>query len=380
MGDFNVSCGASGISMSNNEVVLVPLVPTYRYAPGTLRHIRDGMMSMPGSIIVSNEGCRVFFVPLTLPIFGTLDSYGHLENIEQNVNTECIEKHFDMSIDDFAQSVGYGDMEKWKGKKPILAGSPELERPSGMWVHRKIYDLMSEKRIGESGRDETFIWDEGYLTPYVLGLIGFNFIKEDESKERYDNLFQNKDFPTINIWSDETWIRIEVKDKDENGGFYNLKSLVSFIEKTTKKKFSVSLKEKLGKMRSKDVFFDEALDSRKEHAKEIEQIKEPYKDEPELVSTYLKYVCRIDNTAQTRFSFMSSRDHEGEKVFESLYGSRITEIKKPFVDFQYFLDNLFGINRLLMPTFNGYQYGNHYASKMVYQEALKIVSRETKNR
>jgi len=77
------------------------------------------------------------------------------------------------------------------------------------------------------------------------------------------------------------------------------------------------------------------------------------------------------------FRPLSLRDHlddEGTELFRKMYMPRIDELRTLFHKLETFRYSLNAINRILMPTCNGYQYGNHYASRMVHEKALEILN------
>lgn len=112
MGCFSIACGASGVSLSNQDVVLMPLIVSKYPQEG----IDDGIH------ILSNEGTWTNFAPMTLPIRGKLDEYGRVEKIKKNKNTAIIERVFGLPIDDFAEMICGGDLpdEKERQKQRIL--------------------------------------------------------------------------------------------------------------------------------------------------------------------------------------------------------------------------------------------------------------------
>ncbi|KKN06306.1 hypothetical protein LCGC14_1078610 [marine sediment metagenome] len=119
MGSFNVACSISNVSIgAGDPVAYIPLEKArYRY------HIGDG-----NDMLIYTH---CFYAPVTLPIFGEYDDYGRVENIEKNRNTEIIEEFFGIPIDKVISI---------KEKGPAVGTIS-----SGMFVHRKIYDIMVKK-------------------------------------------------------------------------------------------------------------------------------------------------------------------------------------------------------------------------------------------
>ncbi len=198
MGCFNVSCGMSSISMGTDDAVLIPLIPNRFKA-------KDCSIEIHGANIVSNDGAMAFFKPLTLPIFGTLDSYGGLEDIEEDANTKAIEKFYGIDIDKFASAVYHG------GGSAAPKTMPKFF--AGMYVHREIYDEMSSFSVDEWGKNfhETEYSD---LHEGAVNLLGFSFKSQEKGKERYNRLFTNPLFPTVQIWHDgQQWLELVIDGK-----------------------------------------------------------------------------------------------------------------------------------------------------------------------
>ena len=123
MGCFNVACSVSSINIGyNDNVAYIPLeVAKFPYKIG------DGNNNL------LHPWC--FYVPVTLPIFGSYDDYGRIEDIIKDTNVKIIEKHFNCSIEEV---LGEGN----KIPAPIT---------SGMFVHKDIYDLCIKNQVTEFG-------------------------------------------------------------------------------------------------------------------------------------------------------------------------------------------------------------------------------------
>lgn len=128
MGDYNVCCSISKISIdAGTKIVYIPLeVSDYANKIGD------------GNNILIYRHC--FYSPVTLPVFGEYDSYGGVENIEKDYNTEVIEKYFKAKVEDIIS------LEKMK--KPIS---------SGMFIHREIYNFLLNNMVDEWGNTKKAI-------------------------------------------------------------------------------------------------------------------------------------------------------------------------------------------------------------------------------
>jgi phenylalanyl-tRNA synthetase alpha subunit len=108
-----------------------------------------------------------YYRPITLPIFGTYDGCDGLEDIIKNDNTKIIEKHFNMSIEDFVDQA----------KQPDIV-------QAGCFIHPKIYKLFTQQG---SVHDNGIILDNknSYYKEYDKL---YNDLKTIE--EKYSKLFE----------------------------------------------------------------------------------------------------------------------------------------------------------------------------------------------
>jgi hypothetical protein len=125
MGHSSRTCRLSGVPITSGvKAVLVPLIPTGSWYDNSEERIRK----FGKEIYLSNEGAEVFFVPLFLPIFGSYDGYGGLEDIIEDDNTKVLEKHFGLTIQEIVDIIcslrkddGYSEALKPIKKKIKLA-------------------------------------------------------------------------------------------------------------------------------------------------------------------------------------------------------------------------------------------------------------------
>lgn len=135
MGDFSISCGMSGLSLINTDVVLFPLIPNVYEAP-------EGKFEFNQHSIVSNEGATALFEPWALPIFGHLGDYGSLEEIDEDYNTRALETKFGTDISEIAEQMCYPS----DGDNQFPAHS------TSMLVHRQVWNQFSKPGLDEWGK------------------------------------------------------------------------------------------------------------------------------------------------------------------------------------------------------------------------------------
>jgi len=99
MSNISIGCGT--------KVAFFPLIANW--ADWYEEHYgikNDGTVKLgPETRLVSNDGCLQLYGLFSLPIFGTYNDYGGVENIEESVTTKAIEKHFGITIDEFLDCV-----------------------------------------------------------------------------------------------------------------------------------------------------------------------------------------------------------------------------------------------------------------------------------
>lgn len=162
MGSWSVSCGISGIAItSGNECGIIPL--------------------KKASFSETME-----YTPAALPIFGTYNDYGGMENIQKDENTKLLEDYFGISIEKFVEFLVDGKftykrnevipIEKALKKKDTLKLAEDLRF---MWVDRKVYNYAT------TNLDE---YDKGHMdygTSEILTKFGFTLLKDEKAKN-YD--------------------------------------------------------------------------------------------------------------------------------------------------------------------------------------------------
>jgi hypothetical protein len=320
MGCFSVSCGISGISMFSDEACLIPLVPIYKgYQP-----------SLDVTFICENEGVRSFFKPLTLPIFGNLNGYGSLENIERDANVECIEEYFECSIKEFLEAL---EMFRDSDNKPFPQKLID-KKAGGMFVNREIYKHLSENIPSEKFFADynyySVLWQYNYnFRIETIRLIGFEKVRDDGNNV----ICESNRWPGVVIVLKERANQIIYKDNSYNLP-YTLHKIILLLEKLT----GVGLSS--------------------EEMLELEKVN--------------KYSVEVDIYKRLLEKIRSPLD-----VLDNLdiYEKRIDDVKNNFCDFLTVLENMSASNRLLMPTWCGYQMGNDSGHLYMLEKTLEILKR-----
>ncbi len=163
MGSWSVSCGVSNLAITaGQKVVLLPL-----------KLVNDWDIDK--------------YYPATLPLFGEYDDYGGIEELQKDENTALIEKHFGISIDQFAEFLLNGKYTYDRDEAKAIAENFEAAEIGDdvknwrfMWIDRQVYDFMVVNLNDyEKGYND-------YGTPEMLKRFGFKFVEKRDTFDNYD--------------------------------------------------------------------------------------------------------------------------------------------------------------------------------------------------
>ena len=219
MGDSSVSCALSGMSMTYDRAVLIAL------APASFSHVSRKHPSFTSGARVVGHSMEMF-VPVLLPIFGKMDSYGGLEAIEKDEHTSFLETKLDLPIDQIAEEIILGGCLPRMRKAAKRVSAKRKNDPYrkqtvwdghfyGCFVSREVWDRFTTRRIDEFGKSSMSAWESAMLDPVMLEGLGFRFVREDEAEAirhfgstphrgtRYNHLYVNPQTPEIEAWCDD---------------------------------------------------------------------------------------------------------------------------------------------------------------------------------
>lgn len=360
MGDFSVTCGMTGISLMGDKVALIPLVPR----KGGAEYDRCGAM------IVSNEGAYAFYTPFALPVFGTLDSYGRLEDIEEDFNTRFIEKKTGLPIDKFCELCSYGNVHGDKASpaklESVLGGSTF----AGMIVHREAWDRYTRKAFSDGdGSNDWSMWDHMSGFPEAaLEMLGFTFEGETD-RERYNRKYVTDLLPELVAYTDGSFTQFEVIGKKDKK--LKLESVFSVRDLDEGlKKHDLELPGALAHEAKKTCRMIPQLIhyiGERHCSESFEQLLKFYGDE------IAKYESRPEDLAEAKKLRLPmeevARFHRRErKAVPGPFLDRMAELYS-------FTNNMFDMNKVLGPTHSGPQYGNHFAVRDLARLTEDITTR-----
>lgn len=220
MGSSSVSCALTGVTLSNQPAVLIPLAPARWPGEGG---DRSRPSAIGGARVISNEGAGALFGPLALPILGCVGDYGDLESYEEDDNVRFLKVRFGDQFDDFIEGCTRGGHTKLTDRiaRKIARSRSLKEYPawdgtlSGCWVARDAWDLFSTKAWNENGTQRATVGDDGWLDPQNLKTMGFVSGPKDEETakalfgngphegDRYNTPYTHTELPEFIVWCDE---------------------------------------------------------------------------------------------------------------------------------------------------------------------------------
>jgi len=425
MGSFNVACSISSLSIGcGDKVRFIPLRPTSRSG-----REKNHVVGVNTSLIYSD----CYFTPLCLPIIGTYNDYGSLDNIEENDNTKAIEKFFDMGIGDFIAEITDG-----------CSSSEKLEYISGMFVLEDIY----QKLVGFNSNEENSI-ASNYVTGKIAIALGFRKIPELEQvvidphhsglyrkdghpydlkigeygaklihqkykeyyilggdkrygveiKKSWEKATRTKfcdTFPAVSDiehLTDEEYADIlktfkaivgvdmgyskESRDAEDSFDLYSVESLVDAWESCTDEILGIE------SLRNTSIFDFQYEEYRESYNSIMLQIEEAKKTETECENVLIR---EIFNSKVKLLGYKVEELNECDFLnffkkwvyFHKIYQASILEgkLKKELREYKEFYLSMYSCNRFFFPAMSGEQCGNHEASKALLEASLTFVNRK----
>lgn len=172
MGSWSVYCEVSNMAItSGTKCVLLPLKIDNHYGSGT-------------------------YSAASLPIIGTYNDYGNLENIIKDDNTLLIENYLGISIEEFVTFLVDGkytfERDTYKLIKDKLDSKilEEIENWRYMFIDYQVYQNFTDNNYS----NESYIGDFNMGNDLLLKDIGFNFVEKldkglNNLKYEYNNSF-----------------------------------------------------------------------------------------------------------------------------------------------------------------------------------------------
>ena len=342
MGSFNIACGLSHLTISSGDpLVFVPLEPSW----GS-QFLESDRYS--ASYIVSNDGAYSRWQPITIPIFGTYDDYGRLENVREDSNTVAIENYFGMPINEFL-GVFFGE------------GKPNDKFPAkfaGMFIHGEIYERLSQSLRGEWDEKDNSVAKGAPCSIAVLQRFGFQLTEEKLSDSRYNQKLIWPGNDQFYLGSDGRWITFHAakKGKEVNEGIYHPEKLAEVCAD-----FGVKLEiEPLFDVPHAEWKWDEMRRLLLERDEKLEEYPEESNAERRWMWDYL---CseELGRAFGSLRLTAENAESKGDPKMLTMYKSAIVnndlQLRKQMVAWSNMYIAFHHCNQLLGPSWNGLQCG-----------------------
>lgn len=345
MGSFDVGCGLTNISISAGDKVGLLLLAKPIYDDSGVRQ---------NSNSITYIRCTSVFAPYLPPIYGEYDDYGSIDNIEPSVTTNLLEEMFNASIVSILNAIGRGG-SLYHNDDPIA----QMYMPEELRQH---FDYRSNDKN-------------------LMEALGFTHsITKDK-----DILFENERFIVTGIMTNGTlyysWNVVDKKLKVVSSDAHDIKHVLALINKATGGYIGypqetwekIKLLTELGGM----FFLREAKEKlvplTYKHVdywyKPLEQIKND-------TAKFLTNLSQVKYAADKDYAIiMLSTDWSQQTREITSFPSDKMELMGAYAsapeEFSEMSDIVAAankLNRLLMPTFSGDQYG----SESFTLEALEI--------
>jgi len=183
MGCFSVSCALSGLSIYSDDAVYIPLIP-HKYQEEN----ENGEIYLEKcDNIIASDGAFSIFQPKTLPIFGEYDTYGRLENIDENEISK-------ISLDNFGEWFS-GNFSQY-----------------GCFIQKDMWDWAVKK-----GRQEMSLYYAHHVGKTIENfseVLGFVFEGIDKNIQRYNKVFHHISNPLYKFFTDGGYLQGSCYDLD----------------------------------------------------------------------------------------------------------------------------------------------------------------------
>jgi hypothetical protein len=338
MGSFNVACSASNLSINRGDkIVFIPLI------------INKFISSLENILTTKFMFNDDLYQPFLLPIKGTYDDYGRLENIKKDINTEFISSLYGYTIEVIIKGICDGD------KLIKKEGYLELPKLAGMFVLENIYNDFCSASVSEYP-DKTFYYNDiNYIknmnvNSVILEKLGFVFVK----KEQFLKTYSKKD--NVVFLSN---YGISINESKNN--IYEISKFISSWNKTTGDNLNLDI------FKNFDYIKENILQKIKEEEIEITSIEKKNKIEKDIYKRILKE--RVKEILEN--NLYCSKWSNFEKYLEIYIENKNEELLNLLIEMRKFQEMMVCGNILYKPSFNGLQFGSNAASKFILKSIRK---------
>jgi len=385
MGCFNVACSISSLSIScGTPTYFIPLLKKYHKSKRYMKaNFPDGFgwfeNDLSSSICYAND----IFNPLCLPIKGIYNDYGGLEEIERDASVESLEKFFGIDIETI---IGCSHCSKG-----IDNYTSEVYQAYRVFKEEHTpFDEIYLKNIGFEYTQEEECFYHPHIKNMKLKIIPEEVLGDKRSYQA-SYIIYNKDNKVIvernnsRSTDDELkkdvlrhfsyYLNIKKEDQIAAGVLFNISGM--FIHGDI---YDYMSRKTTFSSWSGEVDIEEAYEEYANKVKEYVSVWDAFKKElgKDNSLEIHKHMWELTNP----FSSHNHGDFIGFfkdwEFLEEIYKNAILEdkLKKQFVAYCSFYNEMMHMNRFLFPGCNGLQHGNPFASKRLLEKALEVVNKE----
>lgn len=126
----------------------------------------------------------------------------------------------------------YGRIEYDKDQNFVnLIDPKDDEDGPSMFIMESVFDEMLSFGISNFGHGvgDGSAFSESDLTGFNLKKLGFRLLEEKSADERYKHIYVHDSEPDKQIWSDDTWIRVKLKNGKLKEHIYDWKSFAKLF-------------------------------------------------------------------------------------------------------------------------------------------------------
>lgn len=333
MGCFSVCCTISKLTITaGDEAYFIPLIPASTELLGGTMYLDQ----------------KDLFMPLCLPIKGSYDDYGSLEDIVHDENTKALEKYFKMSIEDIIEILTdtrqdiYDSFSMYSGHF--------LKNPN--WLSEKFpfEDLLLEigyRKTGFSAYGDIYQSDYSEITKNKDGSYKIVFKKSDldfESLKYYtslDSYDKNENILRIHHIATNTYAGVENPEILE----LCLKTSGMFILGKVYEEFT---KQDSKKRESRFLGLNEQIDNYKQMTELFERTKK--NENNSFDKMFLLTPVTILSSFRDNIYFLD--------IYKELILNKNKEIFDKIIDFKELDNRMYVLNTMYTPMFQGTQCGD----------------------
>ena len=344
MGDFNVSCGISGLTIDEGDEVGFALL-----VPSSLEPFHTDKLKEPRRLSINSND---FYSSYLSPVYGVYDNYGRITQVENTVSAQILEEVFGRPAVDVVNAASNDERSAYFRGSPIH----DLYHP----------DKDSGPRYPKS--DEEELLREGFTKDGDSFIFG-KYTIQSSSHQDYTVLIKNGDRETVRTWKKsvhETLLEAFSRDTGCYPGF-NPKDYEA-IHQLMGMSGMFFLKSVFKDMLAQQASWDDFAFGEVWAEKAWTRFKEVVTWDTSDAMKWLDVQFRLNDLLTRNIKLDGKYIHLLRKYFDR---------DDEFHETRHLNSMLQSVNRILEPSLTGNQYGNHEASVALHGITAEILAKRT---